>query len=202
MATEKWSIVEDEIKNFFPTDKIIEVIGRDPEIITLQNDEIRFKYPEQYNISVLARAYNDSMDSRLRKYYNTYHDDPKLKDLLKISLPQLMWIDTLGFNKPIISLHITKLNSKEIFINDIVIARNDNLDGLGNGVFDIVLKNLRAFARQKGIKIISGYAVNPIVFRIFETKGFAADKRTNMRNDRLWNASLQTEQQIPFYELL
>ena len=29
MATEEWSIVEDEIKNLFPTDKIIEVIGRD-----------------------------------------------------------------------------------------------------------------------------------------------------------------------------
>ncbi|MEH7082953.1 hypothetical protein V7139_09495, partial [Neobacillus drentensis] len=83
---------------------------------------------------------------------------------------------------------------------DVVLAKNENLDGIQNGIFDIVLKNLETFAQKQGLKYISGHAVNNKVFEIFYKKGFLPDKRKYNRNDKLWEQSQVNGFQVPFFK--
>ncbi|MCM2532183.1 hypothetical protein NDK43_06945 [Neobacillus pocheonensis] len=198
MATEKWNAPLDNLESILPIKEIKEVLGKDPNIKIYFDNEIRKINPSNYNMSITARAYNDNKDSKLKRYYKKYSDSFEYKDLMKINLPQILWKDTLGLDRTIIGLHISKLNKEELFINDVVLAKNEKLDGLKNGIFDIVLNNLENFAKNQGLKYISGHAMTKIVFDIFNSKGFLPDKRKFNRNDKLWEQSQIHGYQVPF----
>lgn len=197
--SEKWSPSEEQINSLFPIDDIISEIGRDPGLEVFTDDEIRLKLPAQYNISVQARAHNQSLIELLHKYYETYRYKPELAGLLGVQLPQIMWVDTLGFEEKVISLHISKLNKQEVFINDIVLVKNDDFDPLSDGILDKVLNNLRRFAIDQGAKYLSGYAANRNTLELFKGKGFKEDKREGMGNDYLWGIAVMMGEQLPFY---
>jgi len=198
--SEQWNPSEEVIKSLFPIDELKAEIGRDPGIKVLRDDEIRLQYPGQYNISVQARAYNQRLVQLLQEYYNTYCNSPELAGLLGIQIPQIMWVDTLGFEEPIISLHISKLNKNEIFINDIVLVKNEDFDLLSDGLIEKVLNNLRLFAKEQGVKYLSGYAANRSTLNLLKSKGFEEDKREVMGNDYLWRLASIRGEQLPFYE--
>lgn len=197
--SEQWNPSEDDIKSLFPIDDLISEIGRDPGIKVLRDDEIRLQYPGQYNISIQARAYNQRLVQLLQEYFNTYCNSPELASLLGIQIPQIMWVDTLGFEEPLVSLHITKLNKHEIFINDIVLVKNEDFDLLSEGIIEKVLNNLRFFAKEQGAKYISGYATNRSTLNLLKTKGFMEDQREGMGNDYLWRVAAIRGEQLPFY---
>jgi len=200
--SEQWNLSEEDINGLFLIDDLKSEIGRDPGIKVLRDDEIRLQYPSQYNISVQARAYNQGLVQLLQEYFNTYSDSPKLAELLGIQLPQIMWVDTLGFEEPLISLHITKLNKHEIFINDIVLVKNEDFDLLSEGIIENVLNNLRLFAKEQEAKYLSGYATNRSTLNLLKDKGFIEDKREGMGNDYLWRLAAIRGEQLPFYEEL
>lgn len=200
--SEQWNPSEEDIKSLFPIEDLKSDIGRDPGIKVLRDDEIRLQYPGQYNISVQARAYNQRLHQLLQEYFNTYSDSPELEGLLGLQLPQIMWVDTLGFEEPLISLHITKLNKHEIFINDIVLVKNEDFDLLSEGIIERVLNNLRLFAKEQGAKYLSGYAANRSTLNLLKNMGFIEDKRENMGNDYLWRVAAIRGEQLPFYEEL
>ena len=202
MATENWNVPIDKNKilDLLPIDYITDVLGENPKIEILLDDEIRMAIPQNYNMSISTRAYNDNMESKLKKYFAKYHRSTEYKKLMKISLPQIFLRDTFGLKRTIIGLHLSKLNSQELFINDIVLTKNENLDGIKNGIFDTVLENLYTFAKEQDLKYISGHAVDIPTFHKFERKGFKADKRRYNRNDKLWEQSKLSGGQIPFFK--
>lgn len=197
--SEQWNPTEEEINSIFPIADIITDIGRDPGIEVIIDDEVRLKYPGQYNISVQARAYNRSLVELLHEYFETYRDSPEFASLVGVQLPQIMWADTLGFEEKLISLHISKLNKHEVFINDLVLVKNEDFDLLSEAVIDKVLNNLWLFAKAQGAKYLSGYAANLATFSLLNRKGFKEDKRESMGNDYLWALALQMGEQIPYY---
>ena len=197
--SEQWTPTEKQVNSIFPIDDIIADIGRDPGIAVITDDEVRSKYPGQYNISVQARAYNRGLVELLQEYYEPYRDSPEFASLVGIQLPQIMWTDTLGYEEKIISLHITKLTKNEVFINDLVLVKNEDFDLLSEAVIDKVLNNLRLFAKAQGAKFLSGYASNLATFSLLNRKGFKEDKREIMGNDYLWSLSMQMGEQIPYY---
>ncbi|HEY8910947.1 MAG TPA: hypothetical protein VIM51_11810 [Desulfosporosinus sp.] len=200
--SEQWNPTEEQINSIFPIDDITSDIGKNPGIAVITDDEVRLKYPSQYNISVQARAYNRGLVELLQKYYEDYRNSPEFAGLVGIQLPQIMWVDTLGFEEKLISLHITKLHQNEIFINDLVLVKNEDFDLLSDGVIDKVLNNLRIFAKEQGAKYLSGYAANRATFNLLNKKGFKEDKRDEKGNDYLWALALQMGEQFPYYEEL
>lgn len=199
---EEWNPSEEQINRIFPIEDLKFEIGQDPGIQVLRDEEIRLSYPVQYNIAVQARAHNQSLVQLLQEYYSTYCDSPDLASLLGIQLPQIMWVDSLGYEEKIISLHISKLNQQEVFINDIVLVKNEDFDLLSDAVLDKVLNNLRVFAKEQGAKYLSGYASNRSTLRLLQSKGFKEDKRESMGNDYLFNIGAISGEQLPFYDEL
>ena len=197
--SEEWNPSEESINSIFPIDDIISEIGKNPGLEMLRDDEIRLKFPSQYNISIQARAYNQVLTQLLQEYFEPNSDSPELASLLGVHLPQIMWADTLGFEEKIISLHISKLNKQEVFINDIVLVKNDNFDLLSESVVSKVLNNLRLFAKEQGANYLSGYAANKATLELFKGNGFREDKRTSMGNDYLWVIASKLGEQYPFY---
>lgn len=197
--SEQWNPSEEQIKSVFPINDIVSEIGKDPGLKVLTDDEIRLKYPAQYNISVQARAHNLSLVELLYEYYETYRYKPELAGLLGVQVPQIMWVDTLGNEENLISLHISKLSKQEVFINDIVLVKNMDFDPLSDGILDQVLNNLRQFAKAQGAKYLSGYAANNSLLALFKRKGFKEDKRESMGNDYLWGIAYVMGEQLPFY---
>ena len=197
--SEQWNPSEEQINSLFPIDDIISEIGKDPGLEVFTDDEIRLKFPAQYNISVQARAHNQSLVDLLHEYYEANRYSPELGGLLGVKLPQIMWVDTLGFEEQVISLHISKLNKQEVFINDIVLVKNDDFDPLSDTILEKVLNNLRRFAKDHGAKYLSGYAVNKSTLELFKSKGFKEDKREGMGNDYLWGIAFTMGEQLPFY---
>jgi len=197
--SEQWNPSEEDIKSLFPIEILTSEIGRDPGIKVLRDEEIRLQYPGQYNISVQARAYNQRLVQLLQEYFNTYCNSPELSGLLGIEIPQIMWVDTLGFEEPLISLHISKLNKHEIFINDIVLVKNEDFDLLSDGIIEKVLNNLQLFAKNQGAKYLSGYAANRSTLNLLKGKGFIEDQREGMGNDYLWRIAAIRGEQLPFY---
>ena len=197
--SEQWNPTEEQIKSIFPIDDLISEVGRDPGIKVFTDDEIRLKLPAQFNISIQARAHNQSLIELLHEYYEDNKYKPELAGLLGVQLPQMMWVDTLGFEDYLISLHISKLNKQEIFINDLVLVKNDNFDPLSDAIHEKVFNNLRKFAKDQGAKYLSGYAVNRSMLNIFKGKGFKEDKREGMGNDYLWGIANVMGKNLPFY---
>jgi hypothetical protein len=197
--TEQWSPSEEQIKGVFPEDEITSEIGKNPGIKVFRDDEIKNKYPAQYNISIQARAYNLRLVELLHEYYEDYKAKPELDDLLGVKLPQILWEDTLGYEDKLISLHISKLDNQEIFINDIVLVKNEDFDILSEQVIGQILNNLRTFAKEQGAKFLSGYAANRATLALLKRMGFQEDKREFMGNDYLWKISELAGEQMPFY---
>lgn len=201
MATERWDnpLNHESLLNIIPTAKITEVLGEDPKITVLFDDDAKKSNPINYNMAIMNRAYNDNMESRLKRFWE-FHESEEYANLMKINLPQIFLKDNLNLERTIIGLHVSKLRKDEVFINDVVLTRDGKVDVLKNGIFDIVLKNLIQFAKEQNIKYISGHATNNIVYSNFLKKGFKADCRSHLRNDLLYNQSTQTNGQIPFYK--
>ena len=197
--SEQWSPSEEQIKSIFPVDDIIAEIGKDPGLRVITDDEIRLKFPAQFNISVQARAHSLSLVELLHEYYEDNRYKPELAGLLGIQMPQIMWFDTLGFEEPLISLHISKFSKQEVFINDITLVKNMDFDPLSDVILDKVLNNLRTFAKDQGAKYLSGYAANKSLLALFKRKGFQEDKRESMGNDYLWGIAYVMGEQLPFY---
>lgn len=197
--SEQWSPAEEQIMNIFPVAEITAEIGKDPGLEVLRDDEIRLKYPGLYNISVQARAYNQGLVLLLQEYYESNSENPELGSLLGVQLPQLMWADALGLEEKIITLLISKLNKQEVFINDIVLVKNEDFDPLSDALLDKILNNLRRFAKEQGAKYLSGYATNKNTLKLFKSKGFKEDQRSDMGNDYLWGIAKSTGEQFPFY---
>lgn len=200
--SEQWDPSEEQIQSLFPIDDITAEIGKNPYIEAIRDDEIRLKYPRDYNISVQARAHNQSLVELLQEYYERYKDSPEFAELIGVQLPQIKWIDSLGSEDTLIGLHISKLNKQEIFINDIVLVKNDDFDPLSDAILDKVLNNLRKFAKDQGASYLSGYAANKSTLKLFLSKGFQEDKRESMGNDYLWRIAWMMGEQLPFYEKL
>lgn len=200
--SEQWNPSEEDIESLFPIAELTSEIGKNPGIKVLRDDEIRLQYPGQYNISIQARAYNQRLAELLHEYYTDNCDNPELAELLGVQLPQILWVDTLGYEEPIISLHISKLNKEEVFINDMVLVKNEDFDLLSDGVIDTVLNNLRVFAKKQGAKYLSGYAANRSTLNLLKSKGFAEDKRATNGNDYLWRLASIRGEQLPFFEEL
>jgi hypothetical protein len=200
--SEKWNPSEELINNLFPIEDITSEMGRNPGIKVFTDDEIRLEYPGQYNISLQARAHSQMLVELLQEYFETYRNSPELSGILGIQLPQIMWVDTLGFEEKLISLHISKLNKQEVFINDIVLVKNKDFDLFSDGILDKVLNNLRQFAKEQGAKYLSGYASNRNTLKLLQNFGFKEDKRENMGNDYLWRLANIKGEDLPFYDKL
>ncbi|KJR49481.1 hypothetical protein UF75_0035 [Desulfosporosinus sp. I2] len=199
---EEWNPSEQQINRIFPIENLKLEIGQNPGMKVFRDDVIRINYPSQYNISVQARAHNLSLVQLLQEYYTTYRDSPELASLLGIQIPQIMWVDTLGYEEKIISLHISKLNKQEVFINDIVLVKNEDFDLLSDALMDTILTNLRAFAKEQGAKYLSGYAANHSTLNLLKSKGFKEDKRERMGNDYLYRIATISGEQLPYYDEL
>ncbi|WP_088226976.1 hypothetical protein [Desulfosporosinus sp. FKB] len=197
--SEEWSPSQEQINSIFPLDKITLEIGRNPGLKVFRDEEIKTKYPAQYNISVQARAYSLGLVELLHEYYESNKGKPELGDLIGVELPQILWEDSLGYEDKLITLHISKLNKQEVFINDIVLVKNEDFDILSDELIDQVLNNLRVFAKEQGARYLSGYAANRSTLALFKGKGFQEDKRENMGNDYLWKIAALTGEQMPFY---
>lgn len=202
LIKEKWSNANFDFFSLIPSQKIKNIMGFDSNIKLLLDNDVREKEPIGYNISIIARAHNERMFDKLQKYYGEFSDTPKFSTIMGIELPQVLLEDSLGYNEPLISIHITKLTQNELFLNDIVLVKNLNLESIGNGVFSDVLKNLINFAKTEKIKFISGYAVNYEVLKKFKAKGFIEDKREDKGNDLLWEMAMQSHGQFPFYKII
>ena len=200
--SEEWNPTEEQIKSLFPIEEIASEIGRNPDLEVLRDDEVRLKYPGLYNISVQARAHNRGLVELLQEYYESNSESPELASLLGVQLPQIMWVDTLGLEDKIITLLISKLNKEEVFINDIVLVKNEDFDPLSDELLDKVLNNLRRFAKEQGAKYLSGYATNKSTLELLKRKGFKEDQRSDMGNDYLWGIAKSTSEQFPFYDEL
>lgn len=199
---EEWNPSDEQINGIFPIEDLKLEIGRDPGIKVFRDEEIRLEYPSQYNISVQARAHNQSLMQLLQDYYTTYCNSPKLGELMGIQLPQIMWVDTLGYEEKLISLHLTKLNKQEVFINDIVLVKSEDFDLLSDTMLDTILNNLRAFAKAQGAKYLSGYAANRATLKLLQSKGFKEDHREDMGNNYLFRIAVISGEQLPFYDEL
>lgn len=199
---EEWNPSEQQINRIFPIENLKLEIGRDPGMKVFRDDEIRLNYPGQYNISIQARAHNLSLVQLLQEYYTNYCNSPELAGLLGLQLPQIMWVDTLGYEENIISLHITKLNKQEVFINDLVLVKNEDFDLLSDAVLDTILNNLREFAKEQGAKYLSGYATNLSTLNLLKSRGFKEDKRERMGNDYLFRIATINGEQFPYYDEL
>ncbi|TGE33630.1 hypothetical protein [Desulfosporosinus sp. Sb-LF] len=199
---EQWNPSKEQIDLLLPMDDIAAEIGRDPGIKVLRDDEIRLAYPSLYNISVQARAHNLELVELLQEYYDPYKNSPELTSLLGVQLPQIKWVDTLGFEESVISVHLSKLNKTEVFINDIVLVKNDDFDSLSDGVLDKVFHNISVFAREQGAKFLSGYAVDKNMLNLLKRKGFGVDRREIMGNDYIWEIAAMIGEQFPYYKEL
>lgn len=200
--SELWNPSEKQINSLFPIEEITAEIGRDPGLEVLRDDEVRLKYPGLFNISVQARAHNRGLVDLLQAYYEPNSESPELAGLLGVQLPQILWADTLGLEEKIITLLISKLNKEEVFINDIVLVKNEDFDPLSDALLEKVLNNLRRFAKEQGAKYLSGYATNKNTLELFKSKGFKEDQRSDMGNDYLSGIARSTGEQIPYYDEL
>lgn len=198
--SEQWNPSEEQINSLFPIKEITSEIGRNPGLEVLRDDEVRLKYPALYNISVQARAHNRGLIELLEAYYESNSESPELASLLGVQLPQIMWVDSLGLEEKIITLLISKLNKEEVFINDVVLVKNEDFDALSDALLNTILINLRKFAKEQGAKYLSGYATNKNTLELFKRHGFKEDYRTNMGNDYLWGIARSTGEQFPFYD--
>lgn len=200
--SEQWNPSEEQINSLFPIEELTAEIGRNPGLVVLRDDDIRLKYPEIYNISVQARAHNRGLVELLQEYYESNRESPELANLLGVQLPQIMWVDDLGMEDKIITLLISKLNSEEVFINDIVLVKNEDFDPLSDALLDKILRNLRKFAKEQGAKYLSGYATNKNTLKLLISLGFKEDHRTDMGNDYLSGIARSTGEQFPYYDEL
>lgn len=200
--SEQWNPSEEQIHSIFPIEELTTEIGRNPGLVVMRDDDIRLKYPEIYNISVQARAHNRGLVELLQVYYESNRESPELANLLGVQLPQIMWVDNLGLEDKIITLLISKLNNEEVFINDIVLVKNEDFDPLSDVLLDKILKNLRKFAKEQGAKYLSGYATNKNTLKLLISLGFKEDHRTDMGNDYLSGIARTTGEQFPYYDEL
>jgi len=200
--TEQWNPSEEQISSVFPIEEITAEIGKDLSLEVLRDDEVRLKYPSLYNVSVQARAHNRGLVELLQEYYEPNSESPELASLLGVQLPQIMWADNLGLEEKIITLLISKLNKEEVFINDVVLVKNEDFDPLSEALLGKILNNLRSFAKEQGAKYLSGYATNRNTLALFKSMGFKEDLRENMGNDYLSGIAKSTGEQFPFYDEL
>lgn len=200
--SEQWNPSEEQINSIFPIEEITAEIGRNLGFEVLRDDAVRLNYPELYNISVQARAHNRGLVELLEEYYPANSESPELANLLGVQLPQIMWVDTLGLEDKILTLLISKLNKEEVFINDIVLVKNEDFDPLSDALLNKILDNLRGFARDQGAKYLSGYATNKNTLELLKSHGFKEDHRTDMGNDYLWGIARSTGEQFPYYDEL
>ena len=200
--TEEWNPSEEQINSVFPIEEITEEIGKNLSLEVLRDDEVRLKYPDLYNISVQARAHNRGLVELLQVYYESNKESPELASLLGVQLPQIMWADKFGFEEKLITIHISKLNQEEVFINDIVLVKNEDFDPLSDALLDKILNNLRKFAKEQGAKYLSGYASNKNTLKLLIGKGFKEDFRPGMGNDYLSSIAKSTGEQFPYYDEL
>jgi len=200
--SEEWSPSEEQINSVFPIEEIASEIGKDPGLEILRDDEVRLKYPELYNVSIQARAHNRGLVDLLQEYYMANRESPALASLLGVQLPQILWVDTLGLEDKIITILISKLNKDEVFINDIVLVKNEDFDPLSDALMEKILNNLRRFAKEQGAKYLSGYASNRNTLKLLIGHGFKEDLRENMGNDYLSSVARSTREQIPYYDEL
>lgn len=185
--------------DLLPIEKIRDLLREDPKFSVLENEEILKYDAESYNLPIFIRAHNnDPTNNQLGHYYNQI-ENPKLREMLNINLPQFLVHDNLGYKDHIISLHIAKIRSDEVFINDIVTKRN-NVKLLKNGIAAEIIERLTQLSRSHNIKYISGHACSSGAYQTFINKGFQADTRSTYGNDILYQDSLETEGQIPFYK--
>ena len=185
--SEQWDPSEEDIKSLFPVEELTSEIGKNPGIKVLRDDEIRLQYPGQYNISIQARAYNQRLVELLQEHYTNNCDNPELAELLGVQLPQILWVDTLGYDK------------QEVFINDIVLVKNEDFDLLSDSIIAAVLDNLKVFAKKQGAKYLSGYAANRSTLNLLKSKGFAEDKREANGNNYLWRLASIRGEQLPYF---
>ena len=197
--TEEWSPSEEQLNSIFPLAEMTLEMEMNPGITVLRDQQIKEKYPAQYNIAVQARAYNLGLVELLQEYYEANKTNPELEDLLGVKLPQILWEDSLGLDDKLISVHLTKMNKQEIFINDIVLVRNEDFDLFSEELMAAIFENLRGFARAQGAKYLSGYAVNRSTLALLKRKGFQEDRREIMGNAYLWTIAEMTGEQLPYY---
>lgn len=197
--SEQWDPSEEQIFSIFPVEEITAEMGRNPNLKVICDDEIRLKYPSEYNISVQARAHNQSLAELLQEYYESYKSSPQFAELMGVQLPQIKWMDTLDLEDTLVGLHLSKLNKQEIFINDIVLVKNEDFDLLSDPILAKILNNLRQFAKDQGAEYLSGYAANKGTLKFFLNRGFQEDKRQSLGNDYLWRIASLMGEKLPFY---
>jgi hypothetical protein len=198
---EDWDIKNEDIMTLFPVDKITSLLNMNPNFVVIKNDEILTLNAEDYNLPLFIRLYNENPHNKELGEYFYQLQNPELRNILSINLPQFLIHDKLGYSDHVIRLHISKIRKDEIFINDMVFARNKS-KLLRNGIATEVIKALIVLCKQHNIKYISGHACNTAVYKTFLNKGFQADKRIVYGNDILYKNSELTGGQIPFYMII
>ena len=202
MVREKWKydISKEEVKSLFPRKQIEKILEKEVELLVFRDDEVLEDDIVDYNMAVAARAHNDSMKSRLRKFYSNFYNSSDFKNKMKVELPQIKCRD--NFENTLITLHFSKLNYNELFINDVALFKNSNeKETIGKGVFSKILSNLESIASKQEINIISGYSTNQATYEnVFKNHGFKLDDRRIMGNDYLLEQSKKTGAQVPFYK--
>lgn len=202
--TEAWEINDECFLDLFPLTNMIEIIGKPFKINILRDDEILNIDPEAYNMPIFTRAFNQDLEKKgmERKNIHNYYrqiNDPKLRELFSIKLPQVLLYDDLGYDEPIISLHISKIRKDEWFINDLVVKKSP-INFMKNNIASIIIMNVIQLAKKDNVKYLSGYAVNKKVSDILKDKGFVDDARKELGHDWLLNiARSYTDAQFPVY---
>lgn len=103
-------------------------------------------------------------------------------------------------------LHLAPVYPSSLYLNDIYLANpskpaktplgpDQKYEGLGNGIFDVILGRLQAFGKKYGFRKLLAYAAYKDQAEIFLRHGFLED-----RSDlNLWSLSQVNGMQIPIF---
>ena len=179
---------ESEVLALLPLSRIVSVLGRDPGICVYHNEQVKPVDLQAYNIAIMNMLYAE----RPKEFKRTrkFAQEPNYDEKIPLPPPdQVLLKDSFGLEHDVLFLHLLSLNAgRDLFLNDLVLANPfiqqtrellfaQDFSGLGNGIFDEVLENIKSYARTHGFSFVSGHLSHSDRFRIFEKRGFVIDAR-------------------------
>lgn len=185
---------ETELMDLVPRTVVEALLGRPVEWLVLrEKDELLRRDTSGYNMLATADIHNRLHTfppelNPLRTHFDSADFDRRYSEKIGYRHNQFLLLGVLD-GETVVSLHVGGVYPSDLFINDIELAnpngarRKDGLfidqkhPGLGGGVFDEILKNLRLFGARHGFTHVSCHAVDQERAAIFMRREFVLDDR-------------------------
>ncbi|MFN7160335.1 MAG: hypothetical protein ACK4NC_01865 [Candidatus Gracilibacteria bacterium] len=204
---------ETKPETFIPIERVENIVGVPLEWKTFKTDVLRNTEHEEYNVA-LMRAVSHYIALGIYFPPSAYgiYFGPEYEEMLtgfislaektnQVKYPKVP-SDQICFEAHAnggyrIRLYLAETcENKEIFLTDIFLGTAEGKESLGNGIFDTILNNIEAYAKENGYTQIGLLAAYERNMHSFSKRGYRVD------NTPMGEAAKKTKQGYPMTKIL